>query len=266
MPIVPIDSLDDPRLDAYRDLRTSKAGRRSGSFVAEGMWLVRRLLESGLTTESLLIDHRRVEELGAGIPDSVDVYVVPDGWSERVVGFRFHRGVVACARRPLRHSVRWLADLDRSGWLIVALADVQDPENVGSVLRNASAFGARAVILGPHCGDPLSRRILRVSMGAPFHLDIVESDDLATDLDTLRSRYGARIAATVLDKEAVPLDTFSCPGRLILVLGNEGHGLPEYWKSRADHLLTIPMTPPTDSLNVAVASGVFMYALSRART
>ncbi len=263
MPIVPIASLDDPRLDVYRDLPTARAERRAGLFIAEGMWLVRRLLASRFTTLSLLVDRRRLAEIGTPIPDEVDVFLVPDGFAEQVVGFNFHRGIVACGRRQTVGRVHDLADLGERPWTIVVCSDIQDPENVGAILRNSAAFGARAVILGPKCSDPFSRRVLRVAMGAPFQLEVVQSEDLATDVKDLSRRYDAAIAATVLDERAVPLDSFQRPPRLLLVFGSEGFGLSRDWWTLADYLLTIPMSPSADSLNVAVASGVFLYSLTR---
>jgi tRNA G18 (ribose-2'-O)-methylase SpoU len=258
-----IGSIDDFRLAPYRNLRTNKMERKAGLFIAEGMWLIRRLLESSFEVESLLVDERRLEEIGIPIPPDVTVYVAPDGMTERVVGFNFHRGVIACGRRKPNLLIEDVPDLHAGPWILLAGAEVQDPENVGSILRNAAAFGAQGVILGPSCCDPFSRRVLRVSMGASFQVPIVECDDLFQTLNVLRTRYQATISATVLDPAAESLESQNRPERLVLVFGSEGHGLADEWTSFCDKRITIPMNAMADSLNVSVASAIFLHYFTR---
>jgi tRNA G18 (ribose-2'-O)-methylase SpoU len=139
---------------------------------------------------------------------------------------------------------------------------VQDPTNLGSINRSAAAFGCASLVLGSQCADPFSRRVLRVSMGAALHLPIVESRDLAADLDVLR-RADFTLVATVIDPTAEPLATFQRPEKLALLLGSEGHGLGPDWLSMCDRRVTIPMQLGIDSLNVAIAAAVFLYHLQR---
>lgn len=262
MTVIRLTDHNDPHLDIFRNLPTTKTERKVGRFLAEGMWLVRRLLESGWAVESLLVDEQRLDEIGRPIPDAVSVYVVPRGTAERVVGFNFHRGVIACGIRPPRASVRDLEGLEQREWLVPVCVEIQDPENLGSILRNAAALGAQAVVLGPNCADPLSRRVLRVSMGAPFFLPIAYCDDLQADLRWMRSSYGCSLCATVLAEDAERLHQVARDERMVLLFGNEGHGLPPQWHQWADRRITIPMSPRADSLNVAVASGIILHYLT----
>jgi tRNA G18 (ribose-2'-O)-methylase SpoU len=254
-----IDSIDDPRLKVYRDLTTSKMECREGVFIAEGMWLVRRLLASSFTTHSVLVDQRRVAELGVPIPDDVPFYVTPNGLVEKVIGFNFHRGVIGAGYRRPPTRLEELTGLEARRWTVVACDETQDPENVGTILRTCAAFGATAVLLGPKCPDPFSRRVMRVSMGAALQLPIIPSPNLFRDLEYLHAHYGAERVATVLDRQAEPLIAVRRANRLVLVLGSEGYGLAPSWRTFSDRLVTIPMAPGVDSLNVSVACGIFLH-------
>jgi tRNA G18 (ribose-2'-O)-methylase SpoU len=109
------------------------------------------------------------------------------------------------------------------------------------------------------CADPFSRRVLRVSMGATFHLSLVYSKDLANDLATLRKRCHMTLMATVASPAGTPLEQLDRPGRLAILLGNESSGLDDQWIEMCDRRVTIPMNPHADSLNVAVATGILLY-------
>jgi tRNA G18 (ribose-2'-O)-methylase SpoU len=263
MPAIEIASLDDPRLEPYRHLKDTNRTRWAGLFVAEGEKLVRRLLASDYETASVLVGRRYAEEFRSLAPEETPLLVVPDDWVEDLVGFNFHRGVLACGRR--RPNPAWQETLPPGGGRATAVVcpDVQDPENLGAILRISSAFGVDLVLLGPRSADPLSRRVLRVSMGAALSVPLVRSDDLPADLERLRGEFGLQLAATVLDADAEPLETARRPARLAILLGSEGHGLERSLVVRCDRRITIPMQRGTDSLNVAVAAGIFLYHFSR---
>lgn len=258
MPHVHIDSLQDPRLDPYRHLKDTNQTRWTGLFVAEGEKLVRRLLASRFSVASVLVSEPYVEQF-APLAGEVPLLIVPEALIEPLVGFNFHRGVLACGRRLPNPALEDLVPSDRPRLTLVVCPDVQDPENLGSILRVARAFGVDAMLLGPRSTDPLSRRVLRVSMGAALQLPWARSDDLENDLRRLQSEWSVQMAATVLDANAEPLANLSRPDRLGLLLGSEGHGLERHLVDLCDRLITIPMSPGTDSLNVAVAAGIFLH-------
>jgi tRNA G18 (ribose-2'-O)-methylase SpoU len=116
-----------------------------------------------------------------------------------------------------------------------------------------------ALLLGPACADPFSRRVARTSMGANFRLPLIESSDLAQDLTALRDEYGVQLVATVLADDAEPLSSVVPVGRTALLFGSEGFGLTPHWLALCDRRVTIPMRPGVDSLNVNVAAGIFLY-------
>jgi tRNA G18 (ribose-2'-O)-methylase SpoU len=119
----------------------------------------------------------------------------------------------------------------------------------------------QAVVLGPRSADPFSRRVQRVSMGNVYRLPPVMSDDVVATLTTLREQLHVESWATVLAPDAAPLSAMQRPERLALVFGSEGHGLASVVIAACDRKVTIPMRPGVDSLNVAVAAGIFLYSV-----
>jgi tRNA G18 (ribose-2'-O)-methylase SpoU len=146
---------------------------------------------------------------------------------------------------------------------LVIGSGIQDPDNVGSIVRSCAAFGVAALILGPGCADPFSRRALRVSMGNAFQLPIMPTSELTTVLRELRTDWNVEIAATVLDGDAEPLESVNRSERFALLFGSEGFGLEADLVAQCDRKVTLPMRLNTDSLNVAVAAGVFLYHFTR---
>jgi len=268
MPVVPIDNLDDPRLEPYRDLTDRHLAVVSDRFIAEGELVVRRLLQSGLRVESLLLGDQRAERVMEDVPEDLPVYRLPDESVRQIVGFKFHAGVLACAHRPPNPSLEHLmpADRDAQPRTYIVLPELCGMDNVGLIIRSAAALGADAVIVGERCCEPYYRRVARVSMGAVFDVPIRRSDDLASDLDQMAATWGVQRVATVLRDDAVALGEYQRPrdpDRVAIVLGAEFEGLDDTWLSRCDVGLTIPMSRGVDSLNVAVAAGIMMHTVIR---
>jgi len=264
MPREFINSIDDPRLQPFRNLKETNRTRWAGLFIAEGEKLVRRLLASDYPIESILLSDRFEARLAPLVPPDAPLWIVPDELVESLVGFNFHRGILACGRRKPDPTLEQLAPLGRRTTLIVC-PNVQDPENLGGILRISAALGGDGVIVGTAAADPFSRRVLRVSMGAALRIPVRQSSNLASDLRQLAGPLGVQLAATVLDPTAEPLDQATRPERFALLLGSEGHGLPPEIVAQCQRNITIPMHGGTDSLNVAVAAGILLYQLGGLR-
>lgn len=266
MPIVPVDDLDDPRIADYRDVPDPVLLRQRGLFVAESRLVVRELLaHRRLFTRSLLVTPAALDSLGDLLQDrlhDLPVYVAPHQFLRRVVGFNVHRGCLALGERPARTSDAHLPVL-ASGRLVVVLEQVGNPDNIGSIFRNAAAFGAAAVLLGPHCCDPLYRKAIRTSMGATLRVPCGAIDDWPDGLGRLHE-LGFSTVALTLDADAETLQAFAAdaPSRIALLLGTEGAGLSDDAAARVDHRVRIPIAAGVDSLNVATASGIALYAFA----
>lgn len=253
-----IESLDDSRLDVYRSLKTQNLQRDNGLFIAEGPTVVERVLRSNFQVQSILISDSKFATFEDRLPSNVPVYRLKSELADALVGFNFHCGVMASVVRRQSQPLKTL--LPHSGPALVVAGDrIVDPENVGALVRIAAAFGASAVMFGRGSADAFSRRVLRVSMGNVLFLPVIEQVDLSILLDDLREHHGFQICSTVLDSTATPLSAHKFPDRTVLVMGNEYDGVSPEVQRATSAKLTVPMLNGTDSLNVAVSSGIFLH-------
>ena len=263
MPTIAVDSLDDPRVAAYRDLQDATLRERHGLFVAEGQHMVRRLVAGGrFRPRSVLLTAAALEPLAALLA-TVDapVFVAAPAVLRGVVGFDFHHGCVGLGERG---AATTLADvLAARPAVLVVLETIANPDNVGGVFRNARALGADAVLLGPGCCDPLYRKTVRVSIGATLEVPFAPLVDWPGDLARLRAA-GFRIVALTPDPRAADLATLARPPRVALLVGSERDGLTLAARAAADVEVRIAMMPDGDSLNVAVAAAIALHRLGRA--
>jgi tRNA G18 (ribose-2'-O)-methylase SpoU len=259
MPVIIITRLDDARVALYRNLKDRELERRGRHFIAEGEHLTRRLLASDFPIESVMLAERRVAELAPNVPEHVPVYVVSTELMNGIVGLKFHSGVLACGRRKERQTIDQVVPRDKADLTIVICPEIANAENLGTMIRIAAGFGADAIILGERCHDPFWRQSVRVSMGAIFQLPIAQSDDLLRDLRRLRDEWHVELVASVLDDAAEPLAQAKRGRKLGILFGNEAQGLGREWLDACERRVTIPMKRGTDSLNVAVAAGIFLY-------
>jgi tRNA G18 (ribose-2'-O)-methylase SpoU/Xaa-Pro aminopeptidase len=263
MPRIPVDDAADPRLADYQQLNQQNPARWSGYFIAEGDKIAERLIASRYPVQSVLLIPEYAERFAALVSAETPLYVGSRQLLEATIGFNFHRGVLACGRRlpPLSLAETLSATADRA--TVVVCHDLKDPTNLGSILRTSAALGVRAVVLGPHCADYLSRRVVRVSMAAALQLPIVVAADVGGALARLKREFEFELVATVVDPAAEPLAKARRAAKMALVLGGEAHGLSPEVIAACDRRVTIPMRPGIDSLNVAVAAAVFLFHFGR---
>lgn len=268
MPVIRIDDGHDPRLADYAGVREPARLRQRGLLIAEGRFIVRRLVDSGrIRVRSLLLNDAALHGLGDLVEradTSSDVYVASADVITTATGFNMHRGCLALAERPAELSLETVLSASQ---LVVVLERAVDADNVGSVFRNAEAFGVDAVLLSPGCCDPFYRKAIRTSSGAALVVPWVAAAPWPAALDRLRAR-GFAIAATMPDG-VMDIGTFvgtaAARGRLAVLLGTEGHGLTEEALARADSRLRIPMSGALDSLNLATAAGIVLHRLHDVR-
>jgi len=263
--VIRIDDPSDSRLADYRDLTDVKLRRMlepaGGLYMAESAKVLARALAAGHRPRSLLVQDKWLdgaEALLAGHED-VPVYVVPAEVAELLTGYAIHRGLLAAMHRP---ELPAPAQLLRGARRVLVLDDIVDHTNVGAMFRGAAGLGADAVLVGPRCADPLYRRSVRVSMGTVFQVPWTRLPEWPGAGVPLRDA-GFHLAALALADGAVSLDDFAAapPERVALMLGAEGDGLGRKALAAADTIVTIPMTGGVDSLNVAAAAAVAMWAL-----
>jgi tRNA G18 (ribose-2'-O)-methylase SpoU len=263
MQLVPINNIDDPRIEAYRAIRERDVAGRDDGFILEGEVVLRAFAKAGrYGLASVLLAEKRVEKLMpvlAVLPDA-PIYVAPQDVLDAIVGFHIHRGVLALGRREAPRSARALIDGLAPDALVMVLMGVSNHDNIGGLFRNAAAFGVGAVLLDGACCDPLYRKAIRVSVGGALMVPFARLGPDEDVVDLLQREGFACLALSPGGKTR--LSDVTCSGRTALLLGAEGAGLSDAILVRTE-TVTIPMSGAFDSLNVATASGIALHQLRR---
>jgi tRNA G18 (ribose-2'-O)-methylase SpoU len=262
-----IEDYSDSRLDAYRELKNTNPLRCSEGFIAEGKLVVERLLQSGLEIISVLVSEKRIEKFAEKLRRDVAVWVVPHAMASELVGFNFHAGILAHGKRPASFrseakQTQLQAWANRPSCTIIACPNTTLPDNLGSIIRLAAAFGAHGMIVTPKTADPYSRRCVRVSMGNIFQLPTIESSSVVEDFHLLQ-QHRFQIIACHQSPSSLDVRQFLWPEKVVLVLGNEATGIPPDILADCNQHLEIPIASTIDSLNVSTAAAIMLYERSR---
>ena len=278
-PLIVVDSPDDPRIQSFRlrerELRPRRVPERvrrgmraedlenvdPGLFVAEGDLVVERALNAGYRVRAVLTDATRPSPLIDSLDESIEVYAASAEARRMLTGLGVALDVIALfERRPLPNS----DDLLRGARRVMVAERVDNPTNVGAMVRSAVALGADAFVLDHESSDPLARRALRVSMGTSLRLPHTRVRSIATLLDRLHElgfetcALTPDIDARVITDVARELDS---EAPVAMVLGSERDGLTETALATVRHRVRIPMNDGVDSLNVAAAAAVACFSL-----
>jgi len=266
MPVVEVADLTDPRLADFThrtDVDLRRGRRDAPLYIAESLLVLERALRAGHAPRAVLALGGSVGDVLAMLGpagEHVPVFTGPGELLAELTGYVLHRGVVASLERPpLPDPAALVADARR----VVVLEDVVDPTNVGAIFRSVAGIGADAVLVTERCADPFYRRAIRVSMGTVLQVPWTRVPGWP-ELRPMLVGAGYEIAAMALTPQAVALRDYAArvPGRVALVFGTEGAGLTEAALAAADVHVQIPMRHGIDSLNVAAAAAVAMYALA----
>lgn len=261
MAVRELDTAEDGRIAAYRDLRTRLAPE-GGRFIVEGEHLLERLISSEVELESVLLSTRKFAAFRTVVPPEIPVYVLSDREIEKVVGFKFHRGVLGCGVRPAESSFEDIFSVSSQPLGIIACPEITDAENLGAIIRTGRCLGVSGLLLGERCTDAYSRRCIRVSMGAAFSLPVYRSGSIIDDLRELRSRRDVQLVAAVADPGAEHLRSVQPARDWCVLLGNEENGLDGEVLRLCDTQACIPMAEGADSLNVSVAAGIILHHMT----
>jgi tRNA G18 (ribose-2'-O)-methylase SpoU len=265
--VLEIDRLDDPRLADFAH-RTDVALRHDqktahGLYIAESALVLERAVGAGHRPRAVLCLGGSVPEAIAALGPFADETPIFTGDADllaELTGYALHRGIVASLDRPPLASVDALLSAARR---VVIVENVTDPTNVGAIFRSAGAIGADAILVTPRCSDPFYRRAIRVAMGTVLQVPWTRTGDW-DELGPQLVAHGFTTAALALTDASVSLRAFAAtaPERVALVLGTEGEGLTDAALAASDVVVRIPMRHGIDSLNVAAAAAVAMFALA----
>lgn len=262
-PAETITSRSNPLVKRLRALKDHHKERDLA--LLEGSTLVEEALASGLDLVEAAASPRARHNprsrrvLRALEARGVPVREVAEDILASISDMETSQGILALARRPRFEEDRVFGEQP----LVLVAVEVQDPGNVGALLRAAEAAGATGAYLTRGTADAFSRKGLRGSMGSAFRLPHVAGVPVEDALERVRGRGLTIVAAAGAAGETY--ERVDLRGPVAVVLGNEGTGLPDTVLSAADHRITIPMCPPVESLNVAVAAGVLLFEAARQR-
>ena len=247
-----IASVKNPLVKQWRQLQTPAGRRAHGLFLAEGAHLCGEAIAAG-AANSIIILKSEQEKYSDWLRHDLPVYLVSPQVLKALTDSRTPQGVIAvCAlpQPPLFHSL---------GPRLVALNFMQDPGNVGAILRTVDAAAFSGLLYDPGCADPFSAKALRASMGAVFRVPVYFSDDLHSALSSLRGY--ALVAGDLNGSPYYEHPDFG--DRICLMIGNEGRGLDETLLGLAHFRLKLPILGGAESLNAAVAASLMMYDILR---
>ncbi|UAL46410.1 RNA methyltransferase [Sutcliffiella horikoshii] len=247
-----IESVKNNKVKQWKKLQKKKEREQSGTFIIEGFHLVEEALKVDNLVEEIIISEDR------SIPKEWDlnhvelIYAVPNVLKE-ISETETPQGVAAICR--IQEENEYLIQPNQK---ILLLDNVQDPGNVGTMIRTADAAGMDMVILGEGCADLYSSKVIRSTQGSIFHLPILRGElksyiKQCKELNT--PVYGTSLQNGVPFQEVQPSNTFA------LILGNEGKGMAQEHLDMTDRNLYIPIHGQSESLNVGVAAGILMYYL-----
>ena len=245
-----ITSLKNAKVTTWKSLKDRKGRKETGCFLVEGRKMVEEALASAFSIDAILVDADRAAEFS--LPSHIPVFTMPSHVLAAVCDTKTPQGIAAVVR---------MAGVQLTGSRLVAMDGVQDPGNVGTIIRTADAAGFDGVILSTQCADVFSPKVLRATMGSIFRMGIRVTDDLPGVLAQM-VKEGASVLSSQLDGEPFyqhsPLNE-----RFVLVIGSEGNGVTDEVKAVATHKVKLPMRGGAESLNAAVAAGIMMYELTR---
>lgn len=271
--IIEITDFNAPELDIYARLNEvqllNKANPSDGIFIAESPKVIERALDSGYKPVSILVEHKHIDGEAKDIIarcNDIPIYTAEFEVLTQLTGFKLTRGMLCAMHRPPLPTV---ADICKNARRIAILENVMNPTNVGAIFRSAAALNIDAVLLTPNCSNPLYRRAIRVSMGNVF---LIPWTFIGSDIDDWINNgmrhihnLGFKSVAMALTDDSVSIDDphLKAEDKLAIILGAEGDGLVNTTISNCDYTVKIPMSNNVDSLNVAAASAVAFWELTK---
>lgn len=261
MPVRIVQSSQNARLKQLRRALAMPARAGSDDLIGiEGPNLLAEALRAGLSIVSVFAaqcSERLLDSLA--LPQQTEVLLVPRGLLDQALTTESPQPIAALVAPP---AWSWPSLLDSPSRLLLLLAGLQDPGNLGAVLRSAEAFGISGVVCLPGTVSPWNPKALRASAGSAFRVPLLaaSADDC---FPRLRSASLRIFATTARNGRSASLADLAGPAALLI--GNEGNGLPPEIAAHADAALTIPCPGPVESLNAAVAASILLYEASRQR-
>jgi TrmH family RNA methyltransferase len=240
-------------------LHEKKNREKDGVFIFEGVKLFGEALSRGVTLQSVLFTKSK-EHLVSVLPDSVRKICVSDSVYSKISAEKSPSGIFCVAKAIDKfHKIATIYYNNIDGSKII-LSSLRDPGNLGTVIRNALAFGIDEIILSSDCADIYNEKTIRATMGCLFSQKITVCDNIISAIETLKSE-GFKVYATALKNDSLSLGDITCDEKTVFIIGNEGHGLSDEVINSATSPLIIPMPGGAESLNAASASTILIWEM-----
>ena len=258
VPAATISSRTNTRVKQLRAAFQENSRLSQGLVAIEGDHLLEEALRSGIAPRTVFLSQRREVPR---LPQSTEIIYLTDDVFASSVETRSPRGIAALIDQP---TYRLNAVLDEPSPLLLVAAGLQDPGNLGTLIRSAEAFGAAGVLTTPGTVSPWNQKALRASVGSIFRIPVVPVTK--EDLSEIQTRGVRLLAAVGADGNGViPAQEIDLTRSSAIIIGNEGSGLAPEWLAMAIARITIPCPGPVESLNAAVAGSLLLYEASRQR-
>lgn len=252
-----IQSLQNPRVKNWRALQKSRSARMdAGLYPAEGEHMAQEAIREGACMQLLISTDARDKYAYLTKETDAEVFYLSPRVMESISDTKTPQGVMAICRLPSFDAP--------VGALSVALNGVQDPGNVGTLLRTMDAAGFDTLIIDEKTADPFSQKAMRASMGAVFRIGVRKVHDLAAELEALAAGGAAVIAGDLAGEDFFARTPY--PNQVCIVIGNEGQGISQDVKKAATRRLKLPMVGGAESLNAAVAGSIMIYDVLREKS
>lgn len=257
-----ITGVNNSQVKAATELKQKKYRTKAGLFLAEGLRTVEESIEAS-QVESIFYtpidDERTRKALETAASKGIKLFCVNEAVMKKISDTETPQGIIAVCN--MTHLS--LEKLLSQGKMLLVLDRVQDPGNIGTMLRTADAAGVGGLVLLNGCADVYAPKTVRASMGSLFHLPVLQGLEEQAFIDTAKD-YGYELLVTCLEG-ADSLYKADLSGRIAFVMGNEANGVSNNLLKAADKKVFIPMQGKAESLNVAMAAGVVMFEALRRR-
>lgn len=252
-----ITSVQNASIKLAKELLKKKAARKKhGLFIVEGIRAVKEI-PNNITIQTLLVSDT-IEEKMYEMIQAKEVLVMPENLFQTLSDTTTPQGIMAIVQKvdvPLSELI-----MQEGPYLL--LENLQDPGNLGTIIRTAHAFNFKGIFMTKGCVDLYSPKVVRSTMSSLFYMPIIMDGEIEDYIDYLKSN-GKKIYTTALNEKAQWIQEIQFDNNMILVIGNEGNGVSDYCLEHTDYTMMIPMPGGAESLNASVATAVCMYEVIR---
>lgn len=245
--------------NAAKLLKSSRERKKQGLFIIEGAKLLDEVIKNNIKISQVFFTERFklknqniVNELNK---ECTQLYEIDKSLIKYISENTTPQEVICICKTPSKNNI------ELEGKILI-LENIQNPGNMGAIIRSAKAFGIKTIVLSSDCCDVYSPKVLRAAMGGVFDLNIVLSDDIGDLLIRLKAN-GYKTYASVVDKGAFIINKINFTSKSAVVIGNEGNGITDKIKNLCDIKFTLPINKSSESLNAAIAASIIMWEMTK---